>query len=172
MLILFCGVQKILFPTDDFPCPFHRKKYIIPWPYHAPFVHLTTCTPSQPKSYLANSLATAVSESGLHRLLTFHIPNLMSPFHCLGLTKGSFPARDTCIRFVRRSVFTADLLALRPTPILEDHALLAVRYYLFNIFVVILHIEGRSYIRNMRTRHDVVTGAHLSRVKVRVKFTP
>jgi hypothetical protein len=30
--------------------------------------------------YLANSLAAAVSEPALHRLLTFHVPNRMSLF--------------------------------------------------------------------------------------------
>jgi hypothetical protein len=28
LLILFCGVQKILFPIDDFRFLFHRKNYI------------------------------------------------------------------------------------------------------------------------------------------------
>jgi hypothetical protein len=34
---------------------------------------------------------------------------------------------------------------------------------LFNIFAATLHIAGRSSIRNLRTRHAVVTGTHLSR---------
>jgi len=55
------------------------------------------------------------------------------------------------------------LLALHPTPKLEDHSLSAVRYCLFNIFAAALDIAGRSSIRNLRTRHAVVTGPHLSR---------
>jgi hypothetical protein len=55
-----------------------------------------------------------------------------------------------------------ELLAPRPTPKLEDHPLSAVRDCLFNIFAVTLHIGGRSSIRNLRTRHAVVTGTHLS----------
>ena len=55
------------------------------------------------------------------------------------------------------------LLAPRPTPKLEDHPLSAVRDCLFNIFAATLHIGGRSSIRNLRTRHAVVTGTHLSR---------
>jgi len=54
------------------------------------------------------------------------------------------------------------LLAPRPTPKLEDHPLSAVRDCLFNIFAATLHIGGRSSIHNLRTRHAVVTGTHLS----------
>ena len=54
------------------------------------------------------------------------------------------------------------LLAPRPTPKLEDHPSSAVRDCLFNLFAATLHIGGRSSIRNLRTRHAVVTGTHLS----------
>ena len=54
------------------------------------------------------------------------------------------------------------LLAPRPTPKLEDHPSSAVRDCLFNRFAATLHIGGRSSIRNLRTRHAVVTGTHLS----------
>ena len=53
------------------------------------------------------------------------------------------------------------LLAPRPTPKLEDHPSSAVRDCLFNLFAATLHIGGRSSIRNLRTRHAVVTGTHL-----------
>jgi len=56
-----------------------------------------------------------------------------------------------------------ELLAPRPTPKLEDHPLSAVRDCLFNIFAATLHIGGRSSIRNLRTRHAVVTGTRLAR---------
>ena len=36
--ILFYGVEKIIFPIDDFYFLFHKKKIIIPCSYHAPFV--------------------------------------------------------------------------------------------------------------------------------------
>ena len=49
------------------------------------------------------------------------------------------------------------LSAPRPTPKLEDHPLSAVRDCLFNT----LHIGGRSSIRNLRTRHAVVTRAQI-----------
>jgi hypothetical protein len=38
----------------------------------------------------------------------------------------------------------------------------AVRECLFNIFAATVHIGGRSSIRNLRTRHAVVTVTHLS----------
>jgi hypothetical protein len=50
-----------------------------------------------------------------------------------------------------------ELLAPRPTPKLEDHPLSTVRDCLFNLFAAALHIGGRSSIRNLRTRHAVVT---------------
>ena len=55
-----------------------------------------------------------------------------------------------------------ELSTPRPTPKLEDHPLSAVRDWLFNIFAATLHIGGRSSIRNLRTRHAVVTGTHVS----------
>jgi len=39
----------------------------------------------------------------------------------------------------------------------------AVLDCLFNLFTATFHIGGRSSIRNLRTRHAVVTGTHLSR---------
>jgi uncharacterized membrane protein len=61
--------------------------------------------------------------------------------------------------------FCGELLSTpRPTPKQEDHSLLAVRDGLFNTFAATLLIGGRSSFRNLRTRHAVVTGTHLSRV--------
>ena len=67
--------------------------------------------------------------------------------------------------FRNKATFYDELLAPRPTPKLEDHPLSAVRYCLFNIFAAALHIGGRFSSRNLRTRHAVVTGTHLSRMK-------
>ena len=62
----------------------------------------------------------------------------------------------------KASFYCEKLLAPRPTPKLEDHPLSTVRDCLFNIFAATLHIGGRSSIRNLRTRHAVVTGTRLS----------
>jgi len=62
----------------------------------------------------------------------------------------------------KASFYSEVLLASRPTPKLEDHLVSAVRDCLFNILAATLHIGGRSSICNLRTRHAVVTGTHLS----------
>jgi hypothetical protein len=60
--------------------------------------------------------------------------------------------------------YSEELLAPLPIPQLEDHPLSAVRDCLFNIFADTLHMGGRFSIRNLMTRHAVVTGTHSSRV--------
>jgi hypothetical protein len=54
-----------------------------------------------------------------------------------------------------------DLLASRPKPKLGDHTFSALRDCLLNVFAVTLHTGRRSSIRNLRTRHVLVTEAHL-----------
>ena len=88
--------NKILFPIDYFRFLFHRKNIILCLTV-PPLSHLTSCTPTKSNLYLANSLATVVSEPDLYWLRTFQIPNLMSLFHCLGRTKGSVQVRGTCM---------------------------------------------------------------------------
>ena len=53
------------------------------------------------------------------------------------------------------------MLAPLPTPKLEDHSSSVINGCLFNLFTATLHIGGRSSIRNLRTRHAVVTGTHI-----------
>ena len=62
--------------------------------------------------------------------------------------------------FLSKCFYREGLLAPRPTPKLEDHPSSAVRDCLFNLFAATLLIGGRSSIRNLRTRHAVVTGTH------------
>jgi hypothetical protein len=101
--------------------------------------------------------------------LKIHL-NLMSLFRCLGRTKVSVQVRGfVCEYFVTKIRFHGEeLLAPRPNPKLEDQTLLAVRDCSFNIFAATLHIGGRYYIRNLRTRHAVVTGTHLSHGSARI----
>ena len=56
--------------------------------------------------------------------------------------------------------YREELLAPRPTPKMEDHTLSAVHECLFNLFAATPHKGGRSSIRNLRTRHAVVTRTH------------
>jgi len=62
----------------------------------------------------------------------------------------------------KTSFYGEGLSTRRPNPKLEDHALSAVRDCLFNIFAASLHIGCGSSISNLRKRHDVVTGTHIS----------
>jgi len=69
----------------------------------------------------------------------------------------NYPA---CECFLTWMFYREGLLVPRPNPKLEDHPLSAARDCLFNIFAATLLIGGRSSIRNLRTRHAVVTGTH------------
>jgi hypothetical protein len=84
--------------------------------------------------------------------------------------KETVQFQGTSLCFVTCSVFGKELLASRRPPELEDHTLSAVRNFLFNLFAYTHHIGGRSSIRNLRTRHAVVTGTHLSLTLI--NFTP
>jgi hypothetical protein len=64
------------------------------------------------------------------------------------------------------SFYGEELLARRQILELEDHTLSTLRDCLFNIFAATLHFGGRFSIRNLRTRHAIVTVAHLSRVRI------
>ena len=75
-------------PNWWFSLPFHKKN-IISCSYRVPSVHLTSCTPIISNLYVANSLAASVSEHNRQKLLTFHVPNLMSLLHYLGPTNWS-----------------------------------------------------------------------------------
>jgi hypothetical protein len=87
------------------------------------------------------------------------------PFSLLRLHRSINPGPRLTLCLFRNTIrfYDEELLAPRPTRKLEDHPLSAVRNCLFNIFAATLHIGGRSSIRNLRTRHAVVTGNHLSR---------
>jgi hypothetical protein len=63
---------------------------------------------------------------------------------------------------LRNKICFYEFLAAHPTPKLEVYLLSAVCDCLFNIFVAILHIGGRSSFLNMRMCHNMVTGNHLS----------
>jgi hypothetical protein len=62
------------------------------------------------------------------------------------------------LMFLNKTNFYGEVLYLAQPPKLEDHPLSAVRDSLFNLFGATLHIGGRSSIRNLKTRHAVVTG--------------
>ena len=94
---------------------FHRKKYNPPL-LEPPLSHMTSCTPTKPNSYFAIYLATVVSEPDLYRLLTFHVPFVMSHFHYLDHTKQSVQAQGTCICFATRSFLWCGVLCTSQKP--------------------------------------------------------
>ena len=80
------------------------------------------------------------------------------------MTEDCFVSRgiiSPCEYFLTGFFHGEALLTPRPTPKLEDHPSSAVRDCLFNVFAATLLIGGRSSIRNLRTRHAMVTGTHL-----------
>ena len=119
-------------------------------------------------SHLRLGLPNGLFPSGfLTRTLCTLLP---SPIHAtcpahLILLDGSFcfQRKHLGLRIFLNMGFHGEaFLAPRPTPKLEDHPLPAARDCLFNIFAAILHIGGRSSIRNLRTCHAVVTGTHIT----------
>jgi hypothetical protein len=80
-----------------------------------PLSQLTSCTPTKYNLCLANSLAAAISEPALYRLLTFQVPNL-SPSRCLGRTKVSVQVWGfVCEYFVTKIRFHGEEL-VAPLP--------------------------------------------------------
>jgi hypothetical protein len=109
------------------------------FPHGTPLSLITSCTPTKSNLYLANSLASAVSDSDPYRLLTFHVPNLRSLSRCVDRTNVSVQVRSTCLFRNYESFYGKELLTPRPTPNLEDHTLSAVRDCLYNTFAAIPH---------------------------------
>jgi len=74
--------------------------------------------------------------------------------------------------FRNKAIFYGEELAPRPTPKLEGHRLSTVRDCLFNVFfAATLHIGDRSLMHNLRMRHAVVIGSHLSRIIIHTLFS-
>ena len=82
----------------------------------SPLFHRTSCTPNKSNLYLANSVAAAVSEPALYRLLTFHVPNPMSIFNCLSHTKVSVQVRGKCSYLVTKPGFRWGVYSTSPNP--------------------------------------------------------
>ena len=114
---------------------FSIEKTIIPCFGMPPLPSLTSCTPIKSNLYLANSLAAAVSEPAIYRLLysMFQIscPFLLrSLYHCV----SPGPRLSVWMFCNKIHFYGEELLAPSPTPKLEDCPLLAVRDCLFSIF--------------------------------------
>jgi len=140
-------------------------KIIIPFSYRAPLTHLTSCIPTKSNLNLPNSLAAAVKEPALYRLLTLQSTKSHVPFPLLMSYRSISQGPRLFLQVIRNTIlyYGEELLAPCPTLKLRDHFLSAVRDCLFNILAATLHIGGRSSIINLKTRHAIVTGNQLSR---------
>jgi len=122
---------------------------------------------SQPKlTLLANSLDTVISKPALYRLLTFQVPNLISPFRCLGRTKISIQARGMYSNFVTKPVFMARIcqhLAQPPSCRTNPCRLSATAYSIYSQLTSILEAvpptaggtRWRSWLRHCATSRKV-----------------
>ena len=89
-------------------------------------------------------------DPALYLLLTFHVP-----FSSHQIISQSL--RLTVWVFLNTIRFYSEFLPSNPNHNLEDHHFWLSGHCLFDIFAATLYIGGRSSIRNLRTRHDVVT---------------
>jgi hypothetical protein len=71
-----------------------------------PLSRITSCNPTKPIPYFANSLQTAIFDPALFRHLTFRVPNLMSIFRCLDHSKRSVQVRGPVQHFATCWFFT------------------------------------------------------------------
>jgi hypothetical protein len=67
MVLIPLSIQNVYSPAGTVPLPSHL-----------------TCTPTKSNLYLDSSLETVIREPALYKLLTFHVPKLLSIFLCLG----------------------------------------------------------------------------------------
>jgi hypothetical protein len=71
------------------------------------------------------------------------------------------PAEASCLQvLLNMNVLHRLLVSTSPNPKMEDDLFSTVHDSLLNLFAATLHFGGRSSIRNIRTRHAVVTGIH------------
>ena len=99
---------------------FSIEKTIIPHTYLALFVPTNLPIPTKSNLYLANSLAAAVSEPALYRLLTFHVANLMYIFPALFVPSINRAPRQAYVFRNNASFYSEELSKTHPIPELED----------------------------------------------------
>jgi len=104
----------------------------------------------------------------IHRILWnpkagYRIHKCPPPVPNLSRSISSGPRHSVWIFHNKIRFYGEELLAPRATSKLEDHPLSVFRDCLFNIFVATLQIGGHSSVRNLSTRHTLVTMTHLSR---------
>jgi hypothetical protein len=137
-MILLCKKKPV--PNSWFSFPFPKKNAYFPQVRcHRPPV-LSPALPLNLTYIWLVSFETVIRELALYKLLTVHVPNLISIFRCLDrLSKESVQVRGSLEVFVTSFFCGEGLLTPRQIPKLEDHPLSFVRGYLCNIFATNLH---------------------------------
>jgi hypothetical protein len=133
-MILLC--TKTLYPIHGSHSPFNQNVYSLAGAVPLPS-HLTSCTPTKSNLYLDSSLDTVIMEPLLHKLLMFHVPNLIT-YAVYPKYRPSPRLSDT----LRNKLIFYDegLLIARSHPKLEDHALSSVRGCIISEFTAIPHM--------------------------------
>jgi hypothetical protein len=138
-------MHKILYLIHDSHFRFHRKMCIL-------LLVRCHCPPTKSNLYFDSSFGTVTSEPVIYKLLKFHVPSLLSLFHCLcRLSKESVQVRGSCL-FCNRFIFYGPTPSWRTTP---------CRLYVaaYSMYSQLLSIAGGCpSIRNLRMCHAVVTG--------------
>ena len=148
MIFVSFSIEKILSPAITVPV----------------LSHITSCTPLHLIHTSLILWLLSLSGSGLYRLLTFQVPNLMSLFRSLGRTKVSVQVRGfLCQYFVIKYALSWGVVSTSPNPQAGGQPLVGCLRLLIQRIRSILHTGGRSSIRNSRARHSVVTGTCFSR---------
>jgi hypothetical protein len=124
------------------------EECIILYPFNATLVPSDSCTPTKSNLYFPTSLVTILNEPDLYRHLTFHVPNLMSIFRCLGCAKWSVLFWGCAQWFVTNIEFYGE-----GGPPTVGCPRLLVQY----IRSYPPYLETVSSICNPRTRHAMVT---------------
>jgi len=84
-------------------------------------------------------------------------------FCCLGCTKVSVHVRGLLFVSQNDTFLLLEDVSTSPKPQARGPPFVGFRDCLFCIFAATFYIGSRSSIRNLKTRHAVVTGTHLSR---------
>jgi hypothetical protein len=117
------------------------------WQSHLISVISCSCSASLVPKFVVNN-------PDLYRLLTFYIPNLKPIFHCLVCTEESVRFRGFCDCFVTWLKFYVEKTRWNTTPCRLSATVYSVLSQLSCI------AKSRSSIRNLTTRHAVVTASH------------
>jgi len=97
------------------------------------------------RNFLYTMVALA-SEPNIYRLLTFHVPNLMSLLLCLGCTKSISPGSRHMFMIPNYASFYSEELSASPSPKMEEHPLSAVHHCLFIQYIRSFPPYWRSFL--------------------------